>query len=207
MSPESLSLLGKVAIITGSGRENGIGAAIAIALARNGAAVTINHVSDSSAPRAEAIASSIRKAGGRAIVIQANVDEAGAKKLVEGTVQAFGGIDILGTLSISYSIPAQAHKLQVNNAGTGIAPPTNTTSQTPSALLAIFSVNVFAAIYMVQATLPYLRPGGRIINISSVSQKTGMVALPIYNASKAALDSLAFTWAGEVCFPSQFLVP
>lgn len=102
MSPDTLSLAGKVAIITGSGRENGIGAAIAVALARNGAAVTINHVSDSSAPRAEAIAQKIREEGGKAIVIQASVDEAGAKRLVDGTIQAFGGIDILGEYHFSF---------------------------------------------------------------------------------------------------------
>lgn len=102
MSPDTLSLAGKVAIITGSGRENGIGAAIAVALARNGAAVTINHVSDSSAPRAEAIASNIRKEGGKAIVIQANVDEVGARKLADGTIEAFGGIDILGICSFLF---------------------------------------------------------------------------------------------------------
>jgi NAD(P)-dependent dehydrogenase (short-subunit alcohol dehydrogenase family) len=86
----------------------------------------------------------------------------------------------------------------VNNAGTGIAPPTDTLSQTPDKLMDIFSVNVFGAIYMVQAVMPHIRPGGRIINISSVSQKVGMIAVPIYSATKAALDSLAFTWAGEV---------
>lgn len=101
MSPDTLSLTGKVAIVTGSGRENGIGAAIAVALSRNGAAVTINHVSESSAPRAKAIAEKIRQEGGKAIVIQANVDEAGAKKLVDGTIKAFGGIDILGRSSYS----------------------------------------------------------------------------------------------------------
>jgi NAD(P)-dependent dehydrogenase (short-subunit alcohol dehydrogenase family) len=95
MSPDSLSLQGKVAIITGSGRENGIGAAIARALARNGASVVVNHVSDGSRERAEGVANGIRESGGKAIVIQANVDEAGAKKLVEGAVREFGGIDIL----------------------------------------------------------------------------------------------------------------
>lgn len=50
ISPDTLSLAGKVVVITGSGRENGIGPAMAVALARYGAAVTINHVSDSSAP-------------------------------------------------------------------------------------------------------------------------------------------------------------
>jgi NAD(P)-dependent dehydrogenase (short-subunit alcohol dehydrogenase family) len=78
MSPDTLSLAGKVAIITGSGRENGIGAAIAVALARNGAAVTINHVSDSSAKRAKAIAEGIRKEGGKAIVIQVSREDCAA---------------------------------------------------------------------------------------------------------------------------------
>lgn len=63
---------------------------------------------------------------------------------------------------------------------------------------------MFGAIYMVQATIPHIRPGGRIINISSISQKVGMIAVPIYSATKAALDSLAFTWAGEV---RVFLAP
>lgn len=51
---------------------------------------------------------------------------------------------------------------------------------------------------MVQAVIPHIRPGGRIINITSITQKVGMIAVPMYNATKAALDSLAFTWAGEV---------
>lgn len=58
MSPDTLPL-------TASGRENGIGAAIAVALVRNGAAVTINHVSNSSASRAKTIAKKIREEGGR----------------------------------------------------------------------------------------------------------------------------------------------
>lgn len=99
MTPDTLSLDGKVAIITGSGRENGIGAAIAIALARNGAAVTINYVSDSSAPRAAAVAKTIQDNGGRAIVVQASVDrKEDGLRLVSETLEAFGTqkIDILG---------------------------------------------------------------------------------------------------------------
>ena len=98
MTVDTFSLAGKVAIVTGSGRENGIGAGIAIALARNGAAVTINHVSDSSATRAAAVAQRIRDEGGRATVVKAAVDEEGAKKLVDETLKAFGTdhIDILG---------------------------------------------------------------------------------------------------------------
>lgn len=100
MTPETLSLDGKVAIVTGSGRENGIGAAIANALARNGAAVTINYVSDSSAPRAAAVAKKIQSAGGRATVVKASIDnQEDAKRLVSETLKAFGTdyIDILGS--------------------------------------------------------------------------------------------------------------
>jgi NAD(P)-dependent dehydrogenase (short-subunit alcohol dehydrogenase family) len=98
MPADNLSLTGKVAIVTGSGRENGIGAAIASTLARNGAAVTINYVSESSAPRAEIVAERIRSEGGRVTVIRAAVDQRGAQALVDGTLKAFGTdhIDILG---------------------------------------------------------------------------------------------------------------
>jgi len=100
MVVDTLSLAGKVAIVTGSARETGIGAGIALALARNGASVTINHVSDSSALRADAVVAKIRSEGGTATVIRAAVDQAGAKTLVEGTLKAFGvdHIDILGML-------------------------------------------------------------------------------------------------------------
>jgi NAD(P)-dependent dehydrogenase (short-subunit alcohol dehydrogenase family) len=100
MTPDTLSLAGKVAIVTGSGRENGIGAAIANALARNGAAVTINYVSDSSAPRPAAVAKKIQDAGGRATVVKASVvSPEDGQRLVSETLKAFGTdhIDILGT--------------------------------------------------------------------------------------------------------------
>ena len=99
MTVDSFSLTSKVAIVTGSGRENGIGAAIARALARNGAAVVIHYFSPSSASRAEAVAKGIIDAGGRASVVQAEITSpAGAKKFVADALQAFGAekIDILG---------------------------------------------------------------------------------------------------------------
>ena len=102
MSLDTLSLGPKVAIVTGSGRETGIGAAIAVALARNGAAVAIHHLSDSSAPRAASVAQKIKDAGGRATVVQANVNSPeGAKKIVASTMEAFGvdHIDILGEIT------------------------------------------------------------------------------------------------------------
>lgn len=96
---DTLSLDGKVAIITGSGRETGIGAAIAAAFARNGAAVTINYWSEGSAPRAANVLKKIHDAGGRAISVRADVSTPeGAKRIVQETLKGFNTdkIDILG---------------------------------------------------------------------------------------------------------------
>lgn len=101
MTADSFSLAGKVAIITGSGRENGIGAAIARSLASNGAAVVINHVSESSESRAAEVVKHIESDGGRVVSIRADVsDPEGARSLVSKALEAFqvGKIDILGAL-------------------------------------------------------------------------------------------------------------
>jgi len=101
MSPDTLSLSGKVAIVTGSGRENGIGAAIAAALGRNGASVVINYVSDSSAGRAANVAAAVKSLGTKTLVVQADVSTPeGAAKLARETLKGFGTdkIDILGTV-------------------------------------------------------------------------------------------------------------
>lgn len=99
MALDTLSLAGKVAIVTGSGRENGIGGGIARTLARNGAAVTLNYVSEKSTARAEEVAQSIRDLGARVAVVRASVaTQEGASKIVSETLEAFGvdHIDILG---------------------------------------------------------------------------------------------------------------
>ena len=106
MASDTFSLTSKVAIVTGSGRENGIGAAIARALARNGSAVTIHHVSEGSVSRAQTVAQGIISEGGRACIVQADITSpAGAKKLVAETMQAFGvdKVDILGMIPYSSS--------------------------------------------------------------------------------------------------------
>jgi NAD(P)-dependent dehydrogenase (short-subunit alcohol dehydrogenase family) len=108
-SVDSLSLAGKTAIVTGSGKENGIGAAIALALARNGARVAINYVSETTAPRAAKVAASIEAIAGKdsVVIIQQDVTTTeGTKKLVAEAIKAFGvdRIDILGEcLTVSLS--------------------------------------------------------------------------------------------------------
>ena len=99
MAPDTLSLQGKVAIITGSGKETGIGAGIAEALVRNGASVTINYVSDSTAPRAANVVKKITASGGKATAVQADISSPdGATKLVNETLKAFNvnKVDIIG---------------------------------------------------------------------------------------------------------------
>ncbi|KAK7757171.1 hypothetical protein SLS62_000720 [Diatrype stigma] len=181
MPVDTLSLEGKVAIVTGSGRENGIGAGIAMALGRNGASVTINYVTDSVAERAQAVADKVRAVGGRATVVQASVDTPeGAQRIVQETLKAFGTdhIDIL-----------------VNNAGSGWLG--GTLDHKPENVQSVLDTNIKGPIFVSQATVPHMPPGGRIINISSTASKLGLDDLPIYGATKAALDSLTFSWAKE----------
>ena len=93
----SLSLQGKVALVTGSGKTRGIGAAIAALLARHGASVVLNYVSPSTGPSAAGVAERIVAAGGKALVVQADISRPEeAQRLVQETVTAFGQIDILG---------------------------------------------------------------------------------------------------------------
>jgi len=100
MTPETLSLAGKFALVTGSSKENGIGAAIARSLARNGAAVAIHYVSESSKSLAEGVAANITKDfGTRTTVVQGAVEKVGAAKaIVADTLKGLDTdhIDILG---------------------------------------------------------------------------------------------------------------
>jgi NAD(P)-dependent dehydrogenase (short-subunit alcohol dehydrogenase family) len=84
----------------------------------------------------------------------------------------------------------------VNNAGAGCVGPTLET--TKEGIDLTFGVNVYGTIFLVQAAVPHMPRGGRIINISSVASKLGLDFLPIYGASKAAIDSLSYSWAKEV---------
>ncbi len=83
----------------------------------------------------------------------------------------------------------------VNNAG--IAPMTPTVEVTPEEMSSVFRTNFQGPLLLVQAALPYMPRGGRIINISTCLSRLGLHS-PIYTASKAALDSLTYTWALEV---------
>lgn len=100
MAPETLSLAGKSALVTGSGRENGIGAAIARTFAKNGAAVALHYVSEGSKSKAEKVAADITKEyGTRTTVVQGPVgNQQAAREMVAQALKglAVDHIDILG---------------------------------------------------------------------------------------------------------------
>ncbi|OTA93746.1 hypothetical protein M434DRAFT_385363 [Hypoxylon sp. CO27-5] len=182
MPADTFELTGKVAIITGSGRENGIGAAIARTLARNGASVTVHYVSDSQTERAGKTAQAIRdEFGVKVALVQADVSTTeGAKKIVTETLGQLGvdHVDIL-----------------VNNAGKNAVE--RLLDVKPEELHQAFAINVYGPIFLTQAVvkLGKMPPGGRVINIGSIATKTFPPLLPIYNATKAALDILTVQWA------------
>ncbi|EAQ87696.1 hypothetical protein CHGG_04315 [Chaetomium globosum CBS 148.51] len=207
MAPTTLSLAGKTAIVTGSGRENGIGAAIALTLAKNGARVAINYVSDSSAPRAAKVAANLQAAGGQVIVIQADVSTpAGAAKLVKDTLSGFK-TDKIDILSLSPLIPRFSFlppvltcpPPKVNNAGAGTGQGKLLVDLTPEEVQQAFALNTFSTLYVAQAAAPHMPSGGRIVNIGTVvSRMNNMPGVGVYGASKAAQEYLTAALAAEL---------
>lgn len=173
-----ISLQGKVAIITGASR--GIGRAIAESLAGAGAAVVVNH--RASEKQADEVVAAIEKARGRAVALQADMGVvAEARRLIDRTVEIFGGLDIL-----------------VNNAGVGNR--TAMADMTEKEFDWTMSVNARGPMFAIQAATSRMRDGGRIVNISScgthIAQVTGLLA--VYQMSKGALEQLARCYAKEL---------
>jgi NAD(P)-dependent dehydrogenase (short-subunit alcohol dehydrogenase family) len=86
----------------------------------------------------------------------------------------------------------------VNNAATGVPGPA--TKAPRAAVERTFAVNVYGPLSVIQHVVPVMPRGGRIVNIGSVGSKLGTPQSPIYAASKATMDALAFAMAQEVCF-------
>jgi 3-oxoacyl-[acyl-carrier protein] reductase len=160
-------LSGKVALVTGASR--GIGRAIALALAAEGADVAVNF--RAAADMANDVVRNIQGAGRRAVPIQADVAQASdVERLVRETREALGPIDIL-----------------VNNAGIIRTQPFE--SITERDWDDLMSANLKSCFLVTQAALPEMRARrwGRIINLSSVAAQMGGVVGPHYAASKAGI--------------------
>ncbi len=167
-----MTLNGKVAIVTGS--SSGIGEAIAIALAAAGAAITINYRSNRAA--AEDTQDKITNAGGKAIVVQADVSKLpDLQNLVDETVKTHGRLDIM-----------------VNNAG--IETRTSTLDTTEDEYDRVLNVNLKSAFFGTQFAARQMIAqggGGRIINISSIHEDWPMPGNSPYCLSKGGMRMLA----------------
>lgn len=161
-------LNGKIAIVTGASK--GIGASIAIQLAKEGASVVINYVS--SKKDAERVVTEITQNGGRAIAVQANMAHPeDIKRLFSETLKAFGKLDIL-----------------VNNAG--IYEFTSIEEITPEYFHKTFDLNVLGLLLAIQEAVKCFTSGGSVINISSLASTFTPPNTAVYSASKAAVDAL-----------------
>ena len=170
---------GKRALVTGASR--GIGAGIARRLAADGAEVAVNYVSRRD--DAERVVAEIRRSGGRALPVQADVGvEAEVQRMVAAVAAALGGIDIL-----------------VNNAA--YAPRARLATLTTDDWLRAFAVNVHGAFWCIRAVAPIMRArgGGRIVNVGSgAASGTGGAVGPHYAATKAALHALTRAAGAEL---------
>jgi 3-oxoacyl-[acyl-carrier protein] reductase len=173
----NMALSGKVALVTGAGKN--IGRAIALALARDGAAVAVNGRGDVTA--VEAVVDEIRAAGGTAMAAMADVsDREQARGLAARVAGEFGGIDIL-----------------VSNAG--LRRQTAYLDISLAEWREIMSVALDGAFFLSQATIPHMlaRGGGSIIAMSGMSNHVGTPNRAHVSASKAGLEGLMRSLAVE----------
>ncbi|MHA1713861.1 MAG: SDR family NAD(P)-dependent oxidoreductase, partial [Candidatus Ranarchaeia archaeon] len=168
----------QVAIVTGSSR--GIGRAVALGLAKRGAKVVINYVSNKAA--AEEVADRVRKLGGDVLVIQADMAEPDQiKRMVESTAEKWGRIDIL-----------------VNNAG--FSKPTPLEEVTNELYEKTIKINQHGVVSACRAVIPFMlrQKYGRIINISSIGAQIGCRSCFPYCISKAAVIGITRSLAWEL---------
>lgn len=163
-------LRGKVALITGG--DSGIGRAVAIAFAMEGADVAILYnVNDDDAQSTRGL---VEEHGRRCLLIKDDVRDSGAcRNAVARTVAELGGLNVL-----------------VNNAAYQLAQH-RFEDITDEQLRRTFETNIFGYVYMAQAALPHLRRGDAIINTGSIVGLTGHQLLIDYTATKGAIH--AFT--------------
>lgn len=169
---------GKVALVTGASR--GIGRAIAIRLAAEGAKVAINFAGNTE--KAEAVKAEIEAAGGEALLVQANVADATAvEEMVAKVVEAFGGIDVL-----------------VNNAG--ITRDGLLVRMKDEDFDAVLDTNLKGVFYCTKAVskLMMKKRSGRIVNMTSVVGVNGNAGQTNYAAAKAGVIGFSKSAAKEL---------
>lgn len=172
-------LNGRKALVTGG--DSGIGRAVAIAFAREGADVAISYL-PSEQTDADEVVKLIEQAGRKAVALPADLvdGESVAKKVVRDAAKALDGLDIL-----------------VNNAGKQIYNDDITTLSSDQ-LEKTFTVNVFAMFWMSQAALKFIPKGGTIINTTSIQAYQPSEGLLDYAATKAAIANFTKGLAAQL---------
>lgn len=180
-----MGLKGAVALVAAS--SDGLGKAVALGLAREGASVAI---CARRADMLEQVAEEIRSAAGvEVLVLPTDLsDESRIPGLVSSTVDRFGRLDVL-----------------VNNAGG--PPPGEFTKHGDEAWRRAFDLNLMSAVRLIREALPHLKAGGRgrIINLTSSAVKQPVEGLILSNSIRAAVVGMAKTLAGELA-PSGITV-
>jgi meso-butanediol dehydrogenase / (S,S)-butanediol dehydrogenase / diacetyl reductase len=173
---------GKTIVVTGSGREKGLGQAILQRFADEGANCVVSDLDIGH--EAEGVAEELRARGAQITAIPCDVSKADqCQVLIDRTVAQFGGIDIM-----------------VNNAGIGFMM-TPLLDVDPRDWDTVISVNLSGAFYCTQAAARAMvkaGKGGRIINIASQAAKTGFPHLPAYVSSKHGMIGLTRATAVEL---------
>lgn len=163
-------LQGKKAIITGG--DSGIGRAVAIAFAREGADILISYLDDVEDEDANTTAEHIEAAGRKAVLVKGDIqDEAHCKYIIDTALQELGGLDIL-----------------VNNAAFQMA--RKSMEEIPSEEWdRTFRTNITAMFFLCRAAEPFLKPGSSIINTTSVNAYSPSEQLLPYAATKGAIQN------------------
>ncbi len=174
-------LEGKFALVTGASR--GIGRAIALKLAADGAAVAVHYGRNREA--AGEVVSAITAQGGDAFAVGAELTDQGAVTSLFEQLDA--GLAKRGRSTMD---------ILVNNAG--VAPFVDFADTTPEQFDYIYNINVKSVFFIAQAAAPRLNDGGRIISISSVVARAPFTTLSAYSMLKAPIDNFTKTLAVEL---------
>lgn len=174
----SNKLAGRRALITGG--DSGIGRAVAIAFAREGADVVISHLRAESEDAATTV-EAIRAAGRTGTAIEADLSDVDTcRRLVSSAVDALGGLDLV--------VNNAAHQMAVDSFE----------ELSPEQLVHTFTVNVFATYWICQAALEHLDVGSSIINTTSIQASQPSRQLVDYAATKAALVNFTANLGAEL---------
>ncbi len=169
-------LKGKVAVVTGASK--GIGAAIAKALAAEGASVVVNYASSKAG--ADKVVAAITAAGGKAVAVGGDVSKAAeAQGIIAAAIKNYGRLDVL-----------------VNNSGVYEFAPIE--AVTEDSFHRMFNINVLGVLLTTQAAIKHLGAGGSIINIGSGVSRITPPNSAVYSATKGAVDVITGVLAREL---------